>query len=68
MVELSGGGLSRKQEIWRWTRSQNGWQANSFIEGFTAKDVEVSKEGISFYLSPKHSPQLSNLYVLKRNQ
>jgi hypothetical protein len=68
MVEFSGGDHGQKQNIWRWVKSKNGWQADSFAEGYTAKDIEVGKEGISFYLSPKHSPQLSNLYVLKKNK
>jgi hypothetical protein len=69
MVEFSGGDRGQKQNIWRWVKAKNGrWQANSFAEGYTAKDIEVSKEGISFYLSPKNNPQLSNLYVLKKNK
>jgi hypothetical protein len=66
MVEFSGENIGRKQEIWRWTKSKNGWQNNSFAKGYTAKDVEISKEGISFYLSPLNNPKLSNLYVLKK--
>jgi hypothetical protein len=68
MVDFSGGKRGRRQEIWRWTKSKKGWQVNSFAEGYEIKDIEVNKEGISFYLSPKHSPQLSQLYVLKKNK
>jgi hypothetical protein len=68
MVLFSEEGRRQKQEIWRWTKHKNGWQANldSFAEGYAAKDVEVSKEGISFILYPKRDPQLTNLYVLKK--
>jgi hypothetical protein len=56
-----------QKQIWRWVKNKNGqWQSSSFAEGYTARDIELNKEGISFILSPKNNPRLSNLYVLKK--
>lgn len=67
LVDFSEGTGGQKSQVWRWERAKNGeWQSESIPGDYVAKDVEVTKQGISFMLSPKNNPNLSNLYVLKK--
>jgi hypothetical protein len=68
MVEFAGGENKneQKRQVWKWTRRDGKWIPLSFSGYFVANDVEISKQGISFILSPKHDTTLAKLFVLKK--
>jgi hypothetical protein len=68
MIEFSGGENKneQKRQIWKWERKGEKWIPLSFSNYFVASDVEISKQGISFILAPKHDTKLTKLFVLKK--
>jgi hypothetical protein len=68
MVEFNGGENKSEQrrQIWKWERKGDKWVPLSFSKYFVASDVEISKQGISFILAPKHDTKLTKLFVLKK--
>jgi hypothetical protein len=68
MVELSGGEnkSEQKRQVWKWERKGEEWVPLSFSGYFVPRDVEISKEAISFILSPKNDTKLTKLFVLKK--
>jgi hypothetical protein len=68
MVELTGGEnpSEQRRQVWKWEHRGGKWISLTFSEYFVPGDVEISKQGISFILSPKRDTKLTKLYVLKK--
>jgi hypothetical protein len=68
MVEFKGGENrnEQKQQVWKWEYKGGKWVPLSFSDYFVPSDVEISRQGISFVLSPKHDTKLTKLFVLNK--
>jgi hypothetical protein len=68
MVEFSGGENKSEQrrQIWKWEYKNGKWLPLAFSNYFIAKDVQISKQGISFVLSPRHDTKLAKVFVLNK--
>jgi hypothetical protein len=68
MVEFTGGENKneQKRQVWKWEYKGGKWVPFSFSDYFIPSDVEISRQGISFVLAPKHDMKLTKLFVLKK--
>jgi hypothetical protein len=68
MVEFTGGDNKdeQKRQVWKWEHKGGKWIPLAFSNYFVPNDVEISRQGISFMLSPKHDTKLAKLFVLKK--
>ncbi|GHV42594.1 hypothetical protein FACS1894187_24930 [Synergistales bacterium] len=73
MVEISGGEIpiKQKRKMWRFTKTEDGkWKSAGEVQTseYTARDVEITKQGISFALSPRNDSKLTKVFVLNKKE
>jgi hypothetical protein len=68
MIEFSGGENKSEQrrQIWKWEHKNGEWVPISFSKYFIPSAVEITKQGVSFMLSPRNNTKLTKLFVLKK--
>lgn len=67
LVRYSVNGNNSQSMMWKWERKNESeeWKTDSLPNNYSAKDVEISREGISFTLESKETLTSSPVYVLR---